>query len=467
MGTRRPCDARSTAAMPLRRVPALLVAAALAWSVPAAAAVQQITCDGKTPGQLAALLGTVRFGDTVVITGICVGDITLPTTLTLTNHLSSAALVATDGIEGQVTVATLAGGATINGILLEGHPTSTGAIANLAVFGPGQTTLQHSKVTRAQADGIYIGNGGSVYLVGSVVSGNGVARMAGNSDGVDIDVGGFLDDAKTGPASTITGNPGRGILVENGGSLRLHATTVSADGVSEIVAMGGTVRLEGTVVKGATGAAQPAVQVFNGSRLELYGAGVSGPGGAVLVAGGSSALAAGATLSGSGAAAPALEVASASSLMLGGGNRILNAATGGVAAKVDRNANLMQVLSSRFGAADAVDTVTGAGVVLEESSIDLGTGLIGGAPSLTWTGSLTVSERSVVKLQGGVAVSGSLQLTDGADGLFYLANGGTNRVSGGVTCPTGGPPPNSHVANPTDVTPNVKIGTTTPDCLND
>jgi hypothetical protein len=72
-------------------------------------------------------------------------------------------------------------------------------------------------------------------------------------------------------------------------------------------------------------------------------------------------------------------------------------------------------------------------------------------------------------MSGGIAVTGTLA-EPGVERRLQHAIGGTNSVGGGVTCPATAGNPDSHVAGPTAVTPNVVTGatfatTTPPACL--
>ena len=150
---------------------------------------------------------------------------------------------------------------------------------------------------------------------------------------------------------------------------------------------------------------------------------------------------------------PALEASGSSNVLLSGGNIVTNSAANATAIEIDHSSSLMHIaaaaLTAEFAgvpatAASAADTITGAGLVQEQSSIDLGVGLVGGLAGLVWTGSITVAQNSSFRLSGGVSISGSVALSQGSNGFFNLTKGGSNNVAGGVSCPWTGVP-SSHV----------------------
>ncbi len=73
----------------------------------------------------------------------------------------------------------------------------------------------------------------------------------------------------------------------------------------------------------------------------------------------------------------------------------------------------------------------------DASTVDLGTGIQNSSPSITWTtgaGSISVAQNSSLRLQGGVQINGAIVLGQGSNGFFVELAGGTNAVSGGVSC---------------------------------
>jgi hypothetical protein len=113
-----------------------------------------------------------------------------------------------------------------------------------------------------------------------------------------------------------------------------------------------------------------------------------------------------------------------------------------------------------FGDPVAADTISGAGSVQVQSSMDLGQGLIspGSTPSLVWTlsGSQTINvqQNSSFRLSGGTSISGgNVKIAQGSNGFFNTGAGGVNDATIGCA----GSPGNAtvHIANPTFVTPSV------------
>ncbi|HTD27938.1 MAG TPA: hypothetical protein VK660_00960 [Xanthomonadaceae bacterium] len=426
-----------------------------------------ISCNGTTKGQLEALIngGTVKPGDMVLITGFCVGDLYVPGGIKLTNHGNSPAISASDGIQGQLTVgASEYGTVFINGLTLKGYIKNSGELANLWVGPAGRVQLSYSNVSSAQENGIFI-KGGNVNMQGSEVDGNGVAGVPFNMNGIAITDGGILDDVSGTGTSTISANKGYGISV-NGGYVNLSSTGISSDALGEIYELTGGSEINfsnGTI---ATTAAWPAIQLYTSSSINLRNASVAANNGALVVRRGSSASLLGSTLTNTTAKAPTIAVGASSSLDFAGGNTVANPASGGVAIQVERESSVTQTLGSQINPAfnNVPDNIVGEGVAAINSSFDLGQGLIGSNPTLTWRGNIEIYSSSFLRMQGGVAVTGNVTLANNSGANFVLTNGGTNSVRGGVSCPNPGTVVSSYVANPTNVIPNVKIGTTPPSC---
>jgi hypothetical protein len=287
-------------------------------------------------------------------------------------------------------------------------------------------------------------------------------------NGIRIADGGILDDAGGTGTSTISGNKGYGISV-NGGFVNVNSTSISGDAQGEIFELTGGSEINFTNGTISSTAALPAIQLYTSSSITLTNASVTAANGALVVRRGSSAELIGSTLNNTTANAPTVEVGASSSFDLAGGNTITNSTTGGVAINVDRESSVTQTLGSKNNPAfkDTPDTVVGQGVAAINSSFDLGQGPISGTPILNWTGNIAIYSSSFLRMQGGVAVTGKLTLQNNSGANFVLTDGGTNAVSGGVSCPNPGTVGSSYVANPTNVTPNVTTGVTPPSCTQD
>jgi hypothetical protein len=189
-----------------------------------------------------------------------------------------------------------------------------------------------------------------------------------------------------------------------------------------------------------------AMQAMQSSRIMLMqGASVAGgaAAGGVLAMSSSSLTTMGSSIA-SAASWPAIEASGNSNVLLSGGNTVTNSAPGGTVVEIDHSSSLMQIaaapLSPEFAGVPAIapstaDGLTGMGLVQEQSSIDLGVGLVGGNAGLIWNGSIAVAQNSSFRLSGGVSISGGVTLGQGSNGFFNLAKGGGNSVIGGVSCP--------------------------------
>jgi len=141
---------------------------------------------------------------------------------------------------------------------------------------------------------------------------------------------------------------------------------------------------------------------------------------------------------------PVIEASSGSVIALAGGNTICSGrlsgsctADGGVALQIDHVGSLVQVSATEFGYTPATESVTGGGVAVLQSTIDLGLGLISSSPSLTWTtggSGISVAQNSSVRMNGGVTVIGTLAIGQASNGFFNRTKGGSNAVTS-VTCP--------------------------------
>ena len=225
---------------------------------------------------------------------------------------------------------------------------------------------------------------------------------------------------------------------------------IEGNGGSQIfIADGSQARLVGTQVTQTAASTRPnnfAIQAMQSSQIMLMqGASVAGGAvaGGVLAISSSSLTTMGSNIANA-ASVPAIEASGSSNVLLSGGNTVTNGAANGTAVEIDHSSSLMQIaaapLSPEFAGvpapvASAADTITGLGLIQEQSSIDLGVGFVGGAAGLVWKGSIAVAQNSSFRLSGGVSISGGVTLGQGSNGFFNLAKGGGNSVVGGVSCP--------------------------------
>jgi hypothetical protein len=162
----------------------------------------------------------------------------------------------------------------------------------------------------------------------------------------------------------------------------------------------------------------------------------------------------GTSLTSSGTQQPTLEASGTSAVYLAGGNTIANSGANGTAIELDHTASLYQQDGTMFGYANAADSVSGAGTLLLQSSIDMGQGVLAGNPTMSWNGAISAQQNSSFRLSGGVAITGSVVIEQNSNGFFNDDNGGSGSnqtVSGSITCPFINVPA-SHVSSPTSVT---------------
>ena len=448
-------------------------------------------------------------GDTVEIDGttagsFCNGDIFVNTSgVTFKNHLGTDALISSDIINGMFEI----DGAqiTIDGIALRcpGCSTTTPNASGLSNFDENGALLLH--------------DGAVVFLENAVVSGSATSGIFAEN-GSSIRLG--TTDGNAGNAVTIAGNgkngdacPGFGILLTQGSTLESFAATIGGTGTANdgnsqntcgqiLLQSGSSARIAGTSITQFT-ASLPAVQALSGSSFLTTTNPVptattinSNVHGAILLGAVSSAVLNASTISSTGTSVPTIEAAGSSTLTLGGGNTISNTTGGGIVFQIDHSSSLFQVPAHQFGFTDAVETVTGSASVQVQSSMDLGIGLVGGQPSISWSvpagDCILVQQNSSFRMSGGVAIAGAAPaactLNGGAvtstiiiqqesNAFFNVGRGGTDVISGGggVSCIFAGMP-NAHVTGKANISPSgaqpVMIGSwtqagsaTSPGCL--
>ena len=168
---------------------------------------------------------------------------------------------------------------------------------------------------------------------------------------------------------------------------------IQSNGASQILLAGGSeASLFGAKVIQTAPAALPgnfAIQAVQSSKLLLMqGASVEGGtvAGGVLASSSSSLAMIGSSIVNNRASSPAFEASGSSNVLLSGGNTVTNGAANGIAVEIDHSSSLMQTVigagrrnsPARQTPGPAADTVTGAGLIQEQSSIDLGIGLVDG-----------------------------------------------------------------------------------------
>ncbi|HEV8014436.1 MAG TPA: hypothetical protein VGP48_02825 [Stellaceae bacterium] len=429
-------------------------------------------------------------GDIILLNGICLGDVAVATAdLTFTNHNDtnpadsappSSAAGFIDGIDGQLEFAAGAAASTARNLLLEAPGSfSGGESANLYVHDGGAVTIWNSWIGPGPLDGILVqGAPSTANLLNSTVNGNGTAAVSGAANGARvIDAASLVLGAPDGSnGSMISGNAnGFGIALRGNTSAELDASTVAGNGLGQIDAtVSSSVLAAGTLVSQSS-AANPAIQAIGRSSLALVALGSGtgdsiggGSAGAVLAAGNSSVVLNDAAIQSSSIQQPAIEASVTSSIVLAGGNNICagslsgSACTplaGGTAIEVDHSSSLLHQQGKALGFGNGAESITGKGVSLMESSMELGQGPVGGAFGLVWNGGIAVGQNSALRMQSGVQVTGAVQISAASNGYFNCNNNGNscsgagaqNEIDGTVAClelVAGPDNPSVHVSNP-------------------
>jgi hypothetical protein len=283
----------------------------------------------------------------------------------------------------------------------------------------------------------------------------------------------------------VENNAGDGLFVVGSSAAVIYAGTISGNGQKQIDIFGGSsTRITGNDNAEATitaSAASTDTAIFvTGSSSLLIDSGVSVTGGtssgiAIDLNADSAMLIQGSQVSGG---APTIQASGGSSVFLAGGNLICNGSisssvctpAGGTVMQIDHVSSLLDLAGQipDFNFPALADNVFGTGTIVLQSNADLGTGVQGGQPSITWTGNITVEQNSSFRLQGGTKINGTVNLEQGSNGFFNKSNGSTNVVTS-VLCPFISVA-SAHVGGPSAVSPALTLSgniasTTSNQCL--
>ncbi len=429
----------------------------------AAGAQTAVRCDLAPTTALGLAISAANPGAILAITGLCTQQVAVASVLqwgmTLTNHTGDPAqpLDTNDGIVGQIQIVGPLQ-VTITGLTLQGPASDQGSTSIVTVSGS-TVAINQAQIVNGWRNGLAIDARGSATVTDTTISGNGGAGVAGEADGIRVShsstlaLGGLNSDGSIDASSSVIvgSNAGTGIAAFGISTVTIAGGTVQGNGGAQLlIADGSEANLVGTTVTQTTAPALPldfAVQAMQSSRLVLMqGASIAGGAvaGGVLAMSSSSITAIGARITNDSGSQAAIEASGSSNVLLAGANIVTNSAANGTAVEIDHSSSLMQLAAAPLvpefaGApatqASAADRITGAGLIQEQSSIDLGIGLVGGVAGLEWDGSIVVAQNSSFRLSGGVSISGSVTLGQGSNGFFNLTRGGSNSVTGGVTCP--------------------------------
>ena len=462
-----------------------IAAAVLVCGIASAAGAQTaVRCDLTPATALGNAVASANPGAILAITGICQQHVAIASVLqwglTLTNHSGNpqSPLDTGDGLAGQLQIVGPLQIA-INGITLEGPASDQGDVSVVSVRGA-WVAISNAQLINGWRNGLVIDAKGSAVITHTTIAGHGAADIAGEADGIRVMRGSALalgDAASDGSitaadAVTVADNTGNGIAALGASTVTIAGGTIQGNGASQLFIAGASeANLLGTQVIQTGASVLPgnfAIQAMQSSKvLLMQGSSIQAgtAAGGVFGSSASSLTMIGSSVTNSIAFVPAIEASGSSSLLLAGANTVANGAANGIAIEIDHSSSLMQTavwpLSAEFAgvpvvAVPAAETISGAGLVQEQSSIDLGVGLIGGGNGLVWNGAITVEQNSSFRMSGAASISGSVTLGQGSNGFFNVTRGGTNTVAGGVSCPWA-TVPSSHVTGPASVSPALTL----------
>ncbi len=478
-----------------RSLAARIIVPALLLSAAGAHAQTQVRCDEAPATALGTAIAEANPGAILAITGICEQAVTIASVLdagiAITNDTGviGAALVATDGIAGELVVnGPIA--VTITGITLEGPSSDLGYPAVLGVAN-GDVVIENAQIVNGWRYGMAVSHNAVARLLNATVSGNGQSNIPGQCDGIRALGGARLylgrytpsNTIDTANAVTVENNACNGVTLVTASSLSLVGGTIEGNGGIQIFVTG----TSDAGMSGATIVQQQASNLSEAAAVYAYQASrvLVGPGttiaagtygSAVVVASASSLALSDASVGNANAGYPTVWASGVSHVALSSGNRIANNAGGGTAIALDHGSSLVQGMGADLGPSitgeplsivPAGDIITGNGTVETQSDIEIGTGAA--FPS-SWTGSIAVSQNSAFRMDGGISISGAVTLEQGSNGFFNNSAGGLNIVAGGITCPWS-TSPSAHVSAPAKVLLSaagpqaVTIGAVSPDCL--
>ena len=476
-----------------------------------------VDCNSNPTTALENAIASNPPGSAFELTGICQETITIGTSFALFNHLGSDALISGDGLQGELVI-TGPALVLIDGITLEGTAADTGLPDILEVIGTPTVAIENSQIVNGQRVGLNVNGGATVAVINTPITGNGIAHVAGQTDGVaavsaQLLFGGTNSDGTVNGAQAVAvnNNVGNGVALFGHSHLAMAGGTIESNGGNQAFLAGASdIILLGTVVAQSQTPAMPgdfAIQALGSSTVGLFSGSVVSGGnvaGAVLVASAGSLFMNGATVTNMFLNAPTIELSGSSNGVLGGGNTVQNTAAGGTVLQIDHASSFQQTALAAYSpellgglsVPASSDAMSGSAFVQEQSQLDVGMGTIAGNPSLTWSvpagDCILVQQNSSIRLSGGVtiagaapsactlnggAVSSTIIIQQESNGFFNLNQGGADMISGGgnVSCVFAGMP-NAHVTGKANLLPagaqpvvigslSQALGATSPGCL--
>jgi hypothetical protein len=395
-----------------------------------------------------------------------------PTAFALTNGVSNQVLVA--GAHG-VIINDIMIGASASTVSLTTSGFDFAGDSLLTIVDGGQVDLVGAQIINSSTRGIYVDGNSEIRAVSSYIFENGIGNTN-QADNMGIYASGassvFLGKSSGTDPTTVASNLGDGIRVAAASSLIVNAGTVTGNSQKQIFAVGSSsVVLNGgnaftsngnvplvSVSAASNTNTDISVAIEDGSSLlvENQASVSSGSSGTTIAAYGSgTVMLEGSFISGG---ITTVQVTGGSLLALAGGNYICNgllttstltptctafSGASDVAIEVDHVGALDDLGAiAGFNFAPQTDTITGPGVLQLQSTADLGAGQISGGPSLLWTtgsNGISVAQNSSLRLEGGVTITGAVDLAQGSNGFVNRTKtpGVTdpNTVTAGILCP--------------------------------
>jgi hypothetical protein len=403
------------------------------------------------------------------IKGTCIGDAFI---------FNSDAVIGQDVSGGSIATSLIVeeSAVTLNTITLDGSVNGDNQGIQVNGSAPGGTALKPASVSLTNVtvngypdSGISVHGNSTLLMSGGTVSGSkncGIfadinARV--ELSGVEV-TGNGTDpaDGLPGDQCGIHAEYGATVLLTNSGNI--HDNNGAALWLSHA-----TADLENSTLSSSSPASFPAIVGQRGS-LNLVNDTIAG---GIFADSGTAITSLGSTISQNTAADPAIFASDGSQFVSLGGNTISNSVSGALALTLQNGSLYHQRDESILFGPLEPDQIAGSAFVQVQSSLEIGAGLVSGAPSLVWalpTGNcILIQQNSSIRVSGGVEIDGappavctlnggnvstSIVIQQESNGFFNVGIGGTDAFTGGggVSC-TFTSFPNAHVAGKGNISP--------------